>query len=105
MAMEIEAGLPPPAVRFEKLCDSYALIIPKFQKNHLVKKTIRQDCDRDIPGPCLGYESEMESLAIKYFASPKSQLMKLIARNQTFIRNWKIERSIAQCTPPWKDTM
>ncbi|KAF2839893.1 hypothetical protein M501DRAFT_1015977 [Patellaria atrata CBS 101060] len=27
------------------------------------------------------------------------------ARNQTLIRNWKIERMIAQCTPPWKNTM
>ncbi|KAF2841457.1 hypothetical protein M501DRAFT_1000680 [Patellaria atrata CBS 101060] len=95
MAMEIEAALPPPAVRFEN----------SFQKNLLVKKMIRQECDRDILEPCLGYESEMENLATKYIPSPKSQLMKLIARNQTLIRNWKIERMMAQCIPPWKDTM
>ncbi|KAF2837741.1 hypothetical protein M501DRAFT_905281, partial [Patellaria atrata CBS 101060] len=105
LAMEIEAALPPPAIRFEKLCNSYVIRILKFQKNHLVKKMIRQECDRNIPEPCLGYELEMENSVIKYITNPKSQLMKLIARNQTLIRNWKIEKMTAQYTPPWKDRM
>ncbi|KAF2837394.1 hypothetical protein M501DRAFT_163962 [Patellaria atrata CBS 101060] len=45
MAMEIEAGLPPPAVRFEKLCNSYALRTLKFHKNNLaiLPSSISQD--------------------------------------------------------------
>src|SRR6266702_2347666 len=37
-AMEIEASIPPPKIRFEKLCNNYALRILKFKENHVIKK-------------------------------------------------------------------
>ena len=35
--MEIEASLPPPKVKFNKICKNYALRILKMHKNHLIR--------------------------------------------------------------------
>ena len=35
--MEIEASLPPPKVRFNKICKNYALRILKMHENHSIK--------------------------------------------------------------------
>ena len=39
-ALEIEAAIPPPKVRFEKAYNSYSLRILLFQKDHPVKQAI-----------------------------------------------------------------
>ena len=39
-ALEIEAAIPPPEVRFEKACNSYSLRILLFQKDYPVKQAI-----------------------------------------------------------------
>jgi len=39
-AMEIEAGILPVSIRFEKICKNYALRILKMQENHPVKLRI-----------------------------------------------------------------
>ena len=36
-AMEIEASLPPPKVKFNKICKNYALRILKMHENHSIK--------------------------------------------------------------------
>ena len=45
--MEIEASIPPPRIRFEKLCNSYALRILKFKENHIIKKAYIEENDKD----------------------------------------------------------
>ena len=45
--MEIEASTPPPRIRFEKLCNSYALRILKFKENHVIKKAYIEEIDED----------------------------------------------------------
>jgi len=45
--MEIEASIPPPRIRFEKLCNSYALRILKFKENHVIKKAYIKEIDKD----------------------------------------------------------
>ena len=46
-AMEIEASIPPPRIRFKKLCNSYALRILKFKENHAIKKAYIKEIDKD----------------------------------------------------------
>ena len=45
--MEIEASIPPLRIRFKKLCNSYALRILKFEKNHAIKKAYIEENDKD----------------------------------------------------------
>ena len=45
--MEIEASIPPPRIRFKKLCNSYALRILKFKENHIVKKAYIEEVNKD----------------------------------------------------------
>ena len=39
-AMEIEAGILPVSIKFEKICKNYALRILKMQENHSIKLRI-----------------------------------------------------------------
>ena len=45
--MEIEASIPPPRIRFERLCNNYALRILKFKENHVIKKAYIEENDKD----------------------------------------------------------
>ena len=45
--MEIEASIPPPKIRFEKLCNNYTLRILKFKENHLIKKIYIKENNKD----------------------------------------------------------
>ena len=46
-AMEIEASIPPPRIRFKKLYNSYALRILKFKENYAIKKAYIEEIDKD----------------------------------------------------------
>ena len=46
-AIEIEASIPPPRIRFKKLCNSYVLRILKFKENHVIKKVYIEEIDKD----------------------------------------------------------
>ena len=39
-AMEIEASLPPPKVRFNKICKNYALRILQMHENHPIRQRV-----------------------------------------------------------------
>jgi hypothetical protein len=45
--MEIEASIPSPRIRFEKLCNSYVLRILKFKENYIIKKAYIEENDKD----------------------------------------------------------
>ena len=40
MAMELEAAIPPPKVRFQKICMNYSLRIMQLFKNHLIRTRV-----------------------------------------------------------------
>ena len=40
MAMELEAAIPPPKIRFDKICMNYSLRIMQLFKNHLIRTRI-----------------------------------------------------------------
>jgi len=46
-AIEIEASIPPPRIRFKKLYNSYALRILKFKENHAIKKVYIEEINKD----------------------------------------------------------
>jgi hypothetical protein len=51
--MESKASIPPPRIRFKKLCNSYILRILKFKENHVVTNLILAVVEllgRDING-------------------------------------------------------
>jgi len=64
MAMEIEGGIPPPDIRFEKLCKMYSLRVLKLQRNNPIKKAYFDNDDNIKEGEGrdeLGVESDLES--------------------------------------------
>ena len=45
--MEIKASIPPPRIRFEKLCNNYILRILKFKENYPIKKIYIEENNKD----------------------------------------------------------
>jgi hypothetical protein len=45
--MEIKASIPPPRIKFKKLCNSYALRILKFKENYIIKKAYIEEINKD----------------------------------------------------------
>ena len=45
--MEIEALIPPPRIRFKKLCNNYILKTLKFKENHPIKKIYIEENNKD----------------------------------------------------------
>src|SRR6266576_4401542 len=93
-AMEIEASIPPPRIRFKKLCNSYALRILKLKENHAIKKVYIEeiDKDRDELAASSSSSSSPKNSTIKHLLQPKTQLLSLVSRVQQLVQNWKIER-------------
>lgn len=94
-AMEIEAGLPPPSIRFEKLCNSYALRILKFHHSHAVKRAYLSSVADELE------TEEQDSNRAIGFLQPASQLEHLASRNKRVIDNWNVEKVSIKCQQPW----
>ena len=92
--MEIEASIPPPRIRFKKLCNSYALRILKFKENHAIKKAYIEEIDKDREelATSSSSSSSPRNSTIRHLLQPKTQLLSLASRVQQLIQNWKIER-------------
>jgi len=72
--MEIEASIPPPRIRFKKLCNSYALRILKFKENHAIKKAYIEEInkDRDELAPSSSSSFSPRNCNIRHFLQPKT---------------------------------
>ena len=73
-AIEIEASIPPPKIRFEKLCNNYALRILKFKENHVIKKVYIEEINenRDELAASFSSSSSPKNFTIKYFLQLKT---------------------------------
>jgi len=82
--MEIEASIPPPRIRFEKLCNNYVLRILKFKENHLIKKVYikENNKDKDELVASLSPNSSPKNSTIKHLLQPKTQLLLLVSKVQ-----------------------
>jgi len=80
--MEIEASIPPPRIRFKKLCNSYVLRILKFKENHAIKKVYIEEInkDRDELTASSSSSSSLKNFTIKHLIQPKIQLLSLASR-------------------------
>ena len=66
-AIEIKASIPPPRIRFKKLCNSYALKILKLKENYAIKKVyIEEVKDRDKLIASISSNSSPKNSTIKY---------------------------------------
>ena len=45
--MEIKTSIPPPRIKFKRLCNSYILRILKFKENYAIKKVYIEEIDKD----------------------------------------------------------
>jgi hypothetical protein len=101
--MEIEASIPPPRIRFKKLCNSYAIRILKFKENYVIKKVYIKEInkDKDELAASSSSNSSPKNSTIKHLLQPKTQLLSLTSRVQQLIQNWKIERISLDWQKPW----
>jgi len=71
--MEIEASIPPPRIRFKKLCNNYALRILKFE-NHVIKKAYieKSNKDKDKLAASFSSSSSSRNSTIRHLLQPKT---------------------------------
>ena len=81
-AIEIKASIPPPRIRFKKLCNNYTLRILKFKENYIIKKVYIEEIskDRDELAASSSSSSSPKNSTIKYLLQPKTQLLSLTSR-------------------------
>jgi len=96
-ALEIEAAIPPPEVRFERLCNRYSIRSLVFNNNHPVRSLINDISDE------LG---NSETASADYttnlrYTRTHTQLFKLIKRLNQFKYSRQIEE-INTDRPPWE---
>ncbi len=103
--MEIEASIPPPRIRFKKLCNSYVLKILKFKENYAIKKAYIEENDKDKDELAASFSSSSspssKNSTIRYLLQPKTQLLSLVSRVQQLVQNWKIEKTSLEWQKPW----
>ena len=84
--MEIEASIPPPRIRFKKLCNSYVLKILRFKENYVIKKAYIEENDKDKDKLAASFSSSSspssKNSTIRYLLQPKTQLLSLVSRVQ-----------------------
>ncbi len=79
-AIEIKAFIPPPRIRFKKLCNNYALKILKFKENHVIKKAYIKEINKDRDELAASSSSSPNNFNIKHLLQPKTQLLSLVSR-------------------------
>ena len=81
-AIEIEASIPPPRIRFKKLCNNYVLRILKFKENYVIKKAYIEEVnkDRDELAASSSSNSSLKNSTIKHLLQLKTQLLSLTTR-------------------------
>lgn len=96
-ALELEAGLPPPEIRFSRACRSYSLRTLLFQHTHPITETISRPVRDELA------ESGSDT-AIRAYLCPnrKLQLQLLASRARELVGgNWNIEKIRARWAAPW----
>ena len=93
-ALELEAAIPPPEIRFEKLCNMHALRTLRFQPNHPVIQAVQRLTEDEL--------GEHTGHPIAYIPETNSQLLALLKRVRKLVQgNWNIEKPYADWEAPW----
>ncbi len=99
-ALEIEAAIPPPAVRFEKQCDLYCIRALRFLKSHPIKLSTTGAVKDELGGA----SSSEDNTTIPYLR-PTTQLLRLLARSRELVGSQGftgIEKTLGQWEEPWQ---
>ena len=95
-ALELEAALLPPQLRFEKQCYMYALRTLQFQPDHPISQAL-SNLTEDELGDKTGDASN-----IAYIPQANTQLLTLLQRAKKLVKgNWNIEKPSAKWEAPW----
>jgi len=80
--MKIKASIPPPRIRFKKLCNNYALRILKFKENYIIKKAYIKENEKDKDELEASFSSSFSSRnsTIRHLLQLKTQLLSLVFR-------------------------
>ena len=103
-AMEIEAAIPPPEVRFNKLCQNYALRILKMNEAH----PISQRVSTSFPPFSTGIELDWTKYADWSEESSKiipSQLFRLCSMIKSYLSTLNCEKIEHYSLTPWRPTI
>ena len=68
----MEAAIPPPEIRFEKLCNMYALRTLRFQPSHPIIKAVQNIADDELG------EQNSHPVSIAYIPVTNTQLLALL---------------------------
>ena len=102
---EVEAALPPPAVRLDSSLRQYAFRARKLPQNHPIHKAIQRlwnkATDQDTDS---GLESDSDRSTQKHNKGPPRQ-MERIAQSIQKILSSSEEKIVSHCFPPWKIAM
>jgi len=131
-AMEIEASLPPPKVRFNKICKNYALRILKMHENHPIRLRVSSsfppfsngieldwtqfldwnETEDDSNHILVNSDSELPSESIRRRKRRKiskkkqvSQLFKITTSIAELLPSLKIEEISHKSETPWKTSL
>ena len=92
-AIETKASIPPPRIRFKKLCNIYILRILNFKENHIIKKAYIEENNKDRDKLAASSSSTIKNSTIRHLLQPKAQFLSLVSRVQQLVLNWKIEQT------------
>ena len=97
-ALELEAALPPPEVRFEKQFNMHTLRALRFQTNHPVIEALRNVTEDELG------ERSGKPVNIAYILEANTQLLSLLQRVKKFAQGgWNIEKPCAEWEAPWAE--
>ena len=133
MAMELEAAIPPPKVRFNKICMNYSLRIMQLFKNHPIRTRVstsfppynngneldwdkyldwnEKEQENDLEIAELDSDSQQEQRhrkkrrKIKRKKKIVSQLFKITSEIFELLPSLKIEKIKQKWNPPWSQSL
>jgi ribonuclease HI len=94
-ALELEASLPPPEIRFQKACTAYGLRTLLFPASHPITKALIEPTKDELAPE----DTDTGALAA---VQPNTQLQKLLTQIKSLTEgNWNVEKIRAKWQPPW----
>ncbi|MCO8751554.1 hypothetical protein KLO70_19365, partial [Clostridioides difficile] len=112
-AMEIEASLPPPQVRFDKICMNYALRIIKLYSNHSIRKRVSSSFPSESTGLELDWNLYFDWNEIDLAQNSNSlqrkkipsQLFRICSMIKDNFSSLNIEKINFEKLSPWKKSL
>jgi len=102
-ALELEASVPPPEVRFERACNAYALRIHQIPWRHPVKAAVSSLARDELGNAESEDEHQPSANSILNYLQPDTQLLQLVCRLKAISTTWDLETP-EEPQPPWART-